>query len=150
MTPTESDWQLRLRIYEELSASGLAPSAHDLAADAGIAVGEVRQALQRLQAAHALVLHEGSGDILMAHPLSASPTDYRALLGARSLYANCAWDSLGIPAMLGANARVQARHPLNGDLVQYSVHAGQLVGGRDLLVHFALPFRQWYADIVDT
>jgi len=150
MTPTESDWQIRLHIFETLAASGHAPIAQDLAADVGIAIDDVRLALQRLQAAHALVLREGSGDILMAHPLSASPTDYRVLLGDTALYANCAWDSLGIPAMLGKDVRVQARHPLSGELIQYGIDAGQLVGCRDAMVHFALPFRQWYADIVDT
>ena len=150
MTPTESDWQLRLYIYETLAASGLAPNAHELAARFGIAIADVRRALQRLQAAHALVLHKGSGEILMAHPFSAKPTDYRVLIGDRALYANCAWDSLGIPAMLGEDARVQARHPLSGELIEYGLRAGRLEGFRDLLVHFALPFRQWYADIVDT
>ncbi len=149
-TVSESDWDIRLFIYEALAASGRAPGADALALRFGISPSEARQALQRLHDAHTLVLQAGSSDILMANPLSALPTDYRVLIGATELYANCAWDSLGIPAMLGADAGIEARHPLTADLIEYAVEAGQLKGCRDYLVHFARPFRQWYADIVDT
>jgi len=150
MTLTESDWQIRLYIYETLVDSGWAPSAQDLAARFGVTMDDMQLALNRLHDAHALVLREGIGDILMANPLSAAPTDYRVLIDDRELYANCAWDSLGIPAMLGAEARIQARHPLSGEIIEYAVKAGQLRDARDKIAHFALPFRNWYDDIVDT
>lgn len=71
-------------------------------------------------------------------------------IGGTALYANCAWDSLGIPAMLGADARIEARHPLNGEGIEYGVDKGKLRGGQKGLVHFARPFRLWTDDIVDT
>jgi hypothetical protein len=150
MTPTETDWQIRLYIYEALATGGRAPNAHNLAARFDMSTEDLRQALQRLHDPHALVLREGSGDILMAHPLSAVPTDYRVLIDNWELYANCAWDSLGIPAMLGTDARVEARHPLSGEVIEYSVTASQRLNCGNEIVHFALPFRQWHDDIVDT
>ena len=66
------------------------------------------------------------------------------------LYANCAWDAFGIPAMLGADARIEARHPLTGAGLEFAVEGDSLYGCRGHLVHFALPFRRWYDDIVDT
>ena len=86
----------------------------------------------------------------MANPFSAVPTDYRVFVGERAHYANCAWDLLGIPAMLGADARIEARHPLTGERLEYAVEAGELRAAPDWLVHFAKPFRHWYDDIVDT
>ena len=150
MTLTDSDWDIRLYIYESLAWSGSAPDVAALTVQFGISTSEAGLALRRLHDAHALVLRAGSSDILMANPLSAVPTDYRVLIGDKALYANCAWDSLGIPAMLGADACIEARHPLTGDLIKYRVIDSQLQMGKERLVHFALPFRHWYDDIIDT
>lgn len=150
MDLTETDWGIRLSVYEALAASGYAPSARALGARFAIAEAEARQALQRLHDAHALVLEAESGKILMAHPFSAAPSDYRVFIGKTAYYANCAWDSLGIPAMLGADARIEARHPLSGEIVEYRVDDSKLIGGRNALAHFAKPFRHWYDDILDT
>ena len=150
MDLTEADWDIRLYVYEAIAVSGFAPSARELGARFRIPPLEARQALQRLHDAHALVLEAGSGEILMANPFAAAPTDYRVIIGKTAFYANCAWDSLGIPALLGADARIKARHPLSRELVEYGVEEGKLIGGRNKLVHFAKPFRQWYDDIVDT
>ena len=150
MDLTETDWDIRLQVFEAITASGRAPSTRKLGARIGISSVEARRALRRLHEAHALVLEAGNGEILMAHPFSAVPTDYRVFVGRTAYYANCAWDSLGIPAMLGADARIEARHPLSGELVEYRVERSKLIGGRNKLVHFAKPFRKWYEDIIDT
>ncbi|MYH66313.1 MAG: hypothetical protein F4136_11860 [Chloroflexi bacterium] len=78
------------------------------------------------------------------------PTDYRARIDGHWLYANCAWDSLGIPAMLGIDVQVEARHPLSRQPIHFCVDGGQLVGAEGCLVHFAQAFRNWYDDIVET
>lgn len=150
MDLAEADWDIRLHVYETIAASGHAPSTRELGARFAIANAEARQALYRLHDAHALVLEAGSGEILMANPFAAAPTDYRVFSGKTAYYANCAWDSLGIPALLGAGARIKARHPMSGKLVDYGVEQGKLIGGHGNLVHFTKPFRQWYDDIVDT
>lgn len=131
-------------------ASGRAPDAQDIAARFGLSTGDARRALRRLHDAHALVLQPGGDAVLMAHPLSAAATAYQVLVDGVSLYANCAWDSLGIPAMLGCDATIAARHPLAGDTLRYAIENGRLRGGSDFLVHFAHPFRRWYDDIVET
>lgn len=150
MTLTDSDWDIRVFIYQALAEGSSAPDADALALQVGTSPSDARNALQRLHDAHALVLRAGSSEILMANPLSALPTDYRVLLGDTALYANCAWDALGIPAMLGADARIEARHPLTGAGLELSVEGERLSGCRGHLVHFALPFSQWYDDIIDT
>ena len=148
--PTETDWKIRLYVYQVLTTSGQAPDIQTIAGNFALSAAAARLALRRLHDAHALVLSPDSGDILMAHPLSTVPTDYRVIIGGRELYANCAWDSLGIPAMLSEDARLEARHSLTGEVVNYSVSNGELAGAEGGLVHFALPFSQWYDDIVDT
>jgi len=149
LTPTEADWQIRQHIYARLVATGRAPDIRDIAAQFDIQPAHAQAALQRLHDAHALVLADG-GAVLMAHPLSAVQTDYRARIDGRWLYANCAWDSLGIPAMLGQDAQIEALHPSTRQPIRYAISGGQLVGAEGGLVHFAQPFRHWYDDIVET
>ena len=150
MDLTETDWDIRLYVYKAMAETGCAPSVQEVGARFAIPSMVARRALQRLHVAHALVLEAKSGEILMANPFSAAPTDYRVFIGRISYYANCAWDSLGIPAMLGADARIEARHPLSGELVEFGVGGGKLISKRNEVVHFAKSFRQWYENIVDT
>lgn len=42
----------------------------------------------------------------MAPPFSAVPTPFAVDTSRHSAYANCAWDALGVPIMLGERARV--------------------------------------------
>ena len=85
----------------------------------------------------------------MAWPLSAIPTPYRVQILGRNLFANCAWDSLGIPAMLHADARIEATLPVSRERVTYAIENGELYADK-AFVHFALPFRRWYDDLVNT
>lgn len=146
----QQDWDIRLYVYEVFVSQGHAPSHQAIAGHFGIAAAAAQQALRRLHAAHALFLRPGSGDILMANPLSAIKTDYQVETGGRRLYANCAWDSLGIPAMLQQDAQITARHPLSRQEIHYAVKDGRLAAENQGCVHFARPFKRWYDDIIDT
>ena len=149
MKPTDRDWHIRQHVFSRLVATSHAPSVADIAAQYALSREDAQCALRRLDSHHALVL-DAAGAILMAHPLSAAPTDYRAQVKGRWLYANCAWDSLGIPAMLGCDAQIEALHPVTREPMAYAVDDGQLVGAEGALVHFARPIRHWYDDIVET
>ena len=150
LTTTAADWQIRHYVFEVLCASGAAPSIQAIARRFAATETEAQRSLRRLHEVHALVLMAGSDDILMANPLSALPTDYRVLINDVALYANCAWDSLGIPAMLGCDAKIEASHALSGEVMHYAVDDSELHDEAEGLVHFAHPFRQWYDNIVDT
>jgi hypothetical protein len=147
--PSERDWDIRLHIYRVFVEQGRPPTCAETAGHFGIADDEARAAYHRLHDAHALFLEPGTDDIRIANPLSAVPTAYQVHVNDRMLYANCAWDSLGIPAMLRADAVIDATDTLSGDPVRYRVEAGRLIadGG---LVHFPLPFRRWYDDLIHT
>jgi hypothetical protein len=121
----------------------------EVATHFGIKPEEGASALRRLNDAHAIFLDPASGQIRMANPLSAVPTDYAVTVNNQILWANCAWDSLGIPAMLGADATIEAKNRVSGEKVSYSVKDGQLHAERGF-VHFALPFARWYDNLIDT
>lgn len=148
---TERDWQVRLHVYHYCVEHGRPPSAAEAAPAFDMSEEEMRAAYQRLHDGHALFLEPGTSDVRMANPLSGVPTPYRVRVNDRRLYANCAWDSLGIPAMLHTDAEIEAVYTAaDGDEpAHYAVVNGELRGD-DGLVHYPLPFRHWYDDLIHT
>ena len=146
---SEQDWRIREEVYRHFVDHGRPPTPAEVARCVGVAEEDARAAYRRLHAHHALFLEPGFDTIRMANPLSSVPTAYRVHARGRALWANCAWDSLGIPAMLRADARIDATFAHGGEATTYAVEAGELKaeGG---VVHFPLPFRRWYDDLVHT
>jgi len=146
---SERDWQIRLHTYRYFVDHGRPPTVAETARHFAIPAADARQAYRHLHEGHALFLEPGADAVRMANPLSAVPTSYRVYVAGRRLWANCAWDSLGIPAMLHADARIEAVFAPSGDAATYAIVAGKLDtnGG---MVHFPLPFRRWYDDLIHT
>lgn len=143
------DWDLRLAVYRVFVATGRAPAYSEIARQVGLPADDARQAYRRLHAHHALFLAPGTDTIRMANPLSAVPTLYRVHVDGRLLWANCAWDSLGIPAMLHADARIEAVSAFFADAMTYAIKAGELEAANGV-VHFPVPFSRWYDDLIHT
>lgn len=146
---SERDWQIRLHIYQFIVEHARPPAARETADHFGMIEAEAKDAYQRLHDGHALFLAPGTTDVQMANPLSGVETPYRVRINGRTLFANCAWDSVGIPAMLGANAEIEAVYSGTDEPARYAIVDGELQGD-DGLVHFPLPFRRWYEDLVHT
>jgi hypothetical protein len=150
--PDDFKNRLRVRLYELFLELGRCPSKAGVAADLGCDVGEVADAFHELAAAHVLVLQPGSGEVLMANPLSAVPTPFVVETGAasspRSWYGNCIWDALGVIAMLQGDGRVLASCGCCGESMTVQVRKGEVTSQPPGVVHFALPARQWWDDIV--
>lgn len=146
----EHDLRIRNRVYSSFVRTGIASTAADIAEELQLAPGDVEAAYRRLHEAHALVLHSGSTAIRMLNPFAAAETPHRVQTGGRSWFANCAWDALGIPAALHADGSVRSECPDCGEPLELEVRGGELVRGRDLLVHFVVPARRWWDDIAFT
>ena len=70
--------------------------------------------------------------------------------GDRRWFANCAWDALAIPAALGTDAEIDAPWLDGGSPVDLRIVDGRLEGDTDACVHFVVPARHWWDDIVHT
>jgi Alkylmercury lyase len=112
-------------------------------------VEDVRIEFRRLQTIHAFALAPASDEILMAHPFSAVPTAYVVRVGGRAFWANCAWDALAIPTMLGSDASVDARCADCGDPLQFTFSAGMLEAPV-AVIHFAVPPRRFWDNVAFT
>ncbi|HYM75070.1 MAG TPA: organomercurial lyase [Candidatus Dormibacteraeota bacterium] len=150
--PDDFKNRVRVRLYELFVESGRCPSKSEVAADLGCGVRDVADAFNELAAAHMLVLQPGSREVLMANPLSAIPTPFavetQAANGQRSWYGNCIWDALGVIAMLQCDGRVLASCGCCGESMTVSVDKGEVSSRPPGVIHFALPARRWWDDIV--
>jgi hypothetical protein len=144
----ELDWSVRLFVYQFLVEHERPPTIDETSAALGITAEQAREAYERLHRRHALFLEPGTLNVRMAHPFSAHPTPFHVHVGTHAYYANCAWDMLGIPAALNADARIEAVYADTGASAQFGVVDGHVRGSG--VVSFALPFRQWYDDLIFT
>lgn len=116
----------------------------------GATVAETQAAFRRLHDAHQILLDDAGG-IRMANPLAGQATDYSVFLSEElRLWANCAWDALGVSAMLDRDAHMVAKHPISGEALHFAVEKSELRAPKSWLVHFALPVRRWYDDLIHT
>ena len=146
----EFDAAVRRVVYEQLVATGAAPDAGTLAASLATSAQSVREALERLAAARVLVLQPDTRALWMAMPLSAVPTGFRVRTSRGDRWANCAWDALGIPAMLHEPARIETTCFDCGDELALEVGTEGVIvreAGEGPVIHFAVPARHWWDDI---
>lgn len=142
---------LRFLVYRHFVDHGGAPSRDDLAGVIGD-LATVDRLLGELHDGHMLVLDDRPGrrgEIRMALPFAAEPTDFRVSTATGSWWANCAWDSLAILAALHTDGRIESHWADTGERLELTVSDGRL-DQRDGYVAFALPAVEWWDDIVVT
>ncbi|HKV82975.1 MAG TPA: organomercurial lyase [Ktedonobacterales bacterium] len=148
-TRDDLNWTIRAFVYEFIVANERPPTTEETASALSVPPETVQAAYGWLHARHALYLAGDGQTIRMAHPFSAVPTDFRVFANGHAYWANCAWDMLGIPAALRANAQIEARLSDTGAPVSLAVEGGR-VRGHGEVVSFPLPFSRWYDDLVYT
>jgi hypothetical protein len=121
----------------------------ETAARFGLAHEEAASAYEELHRRHALHLKPGTHEVLMANPFSGVETEFKVRAYGKTYFANCAWDTLGIPAALDMDAEIESACAWSGEAIRIRVINMQ-VQGSDALVHFLIPFREWYDDLTFT
>jgi hypothetical protein len=137
---------VRLYVYRQMVDTSAAPSAVDTARALHRTEAEIESAYRALADAHMLVLRPNSHTVWMAGPFSNMQTAFTVIAGGRAYYANCAWDAFGVPALLGADARIFTTCGDCGGVLERKVSNGALPETRGI-VHFALPARRWWDDV---
>jgi hypothetical protein len=146
VTTDELDLEVRLSVYRHLVRTGRAPSLSETSVDVGVEPVAVSASLERLDASHVLVLHPTTRDLWMAMPFSATPTGFRVRSGQRAWWANCAWDALGISAMLQIPVEITTSCSDCGDPPTVRT-TGSALSALLGVVHFAVPAAEWWNDI---
>jgi|SRR5215208_2197087 len=139
-------WDIRAFVYQHFAETTRPPQVDEAAARFTLTHQQAASAYEELHQRHAFFLGPETHDIRMANPFSAVETPFRVHINQKTYFANCAWDSLGVPAALYADAEVEAACAQSGEKIRLIVNR-QKVQESNALVHFLIPFRDWYNDL---
>lgn len=143
--------ELRFIVYRHFVETGSAPtraSLIQLIGNADTTDGMLRDLHDR----HMLVLDDRPvriGEIRMALPFAAEPTNWRVTNERGTWWANCAWDSLAILAALDTDGRIESTWSDTGEPASFVITGAEL-DDTDGDISFPLPARRWWDDIVFT
>ena len=143
------DREVRRSVYDGTIARGAPPSAQQVSSELGVSMDQVRASFERLAAERVLVLERDTREIAMAMPFSAFPTPFPTRVGEITYHGNCAWDALGIAAMLRRDAEIAAGCGCCPMPLPLRVSSGSLERAPGL-VHFAVPARRFWDNVVFT
>ena len=143
---SSKDQKVRLSIYEHIVETGLAPTNDNLADCLRVSREELVSSLVRLTSNRALVLFPDTNEIWMAHPFSAVPSPYPVRTNRMTYYANCAWDALGIPALLQVDSLTETTCADCQESLTIGVTGNKLVDF-GYVIHFAIPPRHFWDNV---
>ncbi len=129
---TEAQLALRAEIFRSFAATGAPPELPD------------SPDLRALAERHVVVL-DGDGRIVMAHPFAGHTGGARIDAGGRTWWGNCAWDGFGI---VHALALPEATVTAQGVAVRLSGGVPVEAGGA--VFDVAVPAARWWDDIAHT
>jgi hypothetical protein len=139
--------ELRIFVYEWLFVHGKPPTSEEIAAAFGGSPEDARRALADLRVGKTVLTHPRTGEIWMAGPFSAIPTEYRVEGERTSWWANCAWDLLGVAVLANQRVRMTAQCADCGEKVTIETEPDIEPPLPSWIVHFLVPAAHWYDDI---
>jgi Alkylmercury lyase len=143
------DTRVKAAIYQWIARMSRTPTTGEIAGVLHASSDEVREAYERLFRNRVLFLEPDGQTIRMAPPFSGVPTQHRVRVGDRDYFANCSWDSLGIPAALHEAGEVFSRCEQTKEPIYLRVGRNGPEPER-VVAHFAVPAAKWWADLVYT
>jgi hypothetical protein len=125
-------------VFGRTAETGNVPAITEVVEGLQQSRADVEESLRRLAAGRVLVLAPNNMNIWMTNPFSAVPTSHRVYANGRMYYGNCIWDALGIPAALGADARIETQCGDCGTAMLLEVRGGALVADQGI-IHIEVP-----------
>lgn len=142
--------RVRVHVLERTIETTEVPTAGEVATQLDLDESTVVGAYRALADGHVFVLEPNDSTRLrMANPFSGVPTDFVVTVAGRRYSGNCVWDALGIISLLGGDGTVDVPCPDCFEPLTLKV-AGRRLVTADGVVHFSVPAREWWDDIVFT
>jgi Alkylmercury lyase len=147
VTPlTDTDLSVRRAILETLAGGGV-PTRIGVMQALGLDYVAVAASYAALAASHVIVPDGDTGEVWMAMPFSAVPTDVPVVVAGRSVWANCVWDAFGIATALDADVSFVSPCPASGVSIAAGVRRGVAYAAAGAVAHVAVPAHRWWDDI---
>jgi alkylmercury lyase len=149
MAAPDFDDRIALEVYRRLAEGSPAP-ASDIAERAGAPVRRVEDVLSSWPGVY---LDEAKNVIgFWGLTITELSPTHRLEVNGRNLFAWCAWDTLFLPGILEATARVESACPTTGETISLVVSPRGIVetSHRDAVVSFLTPDRDFDADVIQS
>jgi hypothetical protein len=141
---------VKVAIFDHFVMTTHAPTVADIAARLNVTCERVQSAFEALYKQHLMVPEPGDPSrIRMASPFSAIPTTFKVTVKAKTYYANCVWDALGIPAAFREDGMVRAQDGHTREPMNLVIRDGR-PKPTPCVIHFAVPAAHWRDDIIYT
>jgi hypothetical protein len=137
---------VRHHVYRSFVGRGHPPTLQEMADDSGASAQDVVRALVHLEAGRALILSPARDRVLVAPPFSAIPTPFWVETPRGSWWGNCAWESLGIAALLKEDAVIRTSAGAHGLPLEIRT-AGGGIADSEAVMHIPVPAAQWWDDV---
>ena len=112
----------------------------------GVSEDDAAAAYRRLEQARVIVLAPGTLNVWMANPLCAYPSPFRVETARGEYWGICAWDALGVVAMLGGDGSVRTHCPDCMESMTLRVSGGELEPVEGVF-HVSVPPPRWWENI---
>lgn len=142
--------RVRRAIYRSFASTGRCPSRTEMCEKAGVAEGDLDEALRVLADAHHLAL-DTSGHVVMAHPFTSRNLGFSVMGETHLWWGGCAWDSFALPHLVPDEPRVlvaTACPACDRPLAFHVSREGPPDGVE--VAHFLVPMRDCWNDVVRT
>ena len=137
---------LRQFIYRDIIANGLPPTSDRVASEFGVDRSTALRSIAEAKIGKTILAHPATGEIWMAGPFASSPGRYRVSASGVDWWGNCAWDMLGVAAIVDQPVHFEASCCCCDEPFAMDCDPRQPLRS-DWVVHFLLPAHRWYEDI---
>ena len=140
---------LHYTIIRHIIDHGFAPDISSLAQTLQSTEDQITQTLYELQDYHGVVLHPTEPKIWVIHPFALMPTNFLVQSPKGKWWANCAWCSLGLAALLNEDLTITTCIGAYDEQVRIHILNGE-VQEKNLYVHFPIPMKKAWDNVVYT
>jgi hypothetical protein len=137
---------VRQHVYRSFVARGHPPTLSEMADEAGGEEKEIVTALVHLEQGRALILNPAKDRVIVAPPFSAIPTPFWVEAASGSWWGNCAWESLGIGALVEEDIVIRTSAGAEGRPLEIRAAGGDFVDS-GAVMHIPTPAARWWDDI---
>ncbi|WP_305952324.1 alkylmercury lyase family protein [Emticicia oligotrophica] len=140
---------LHYQILKGIIDNGFAPSIDELSDIFNSNQESIIQGLYELQEYHGVVLHPNEPKIWAIHPFSLAPTNFYVQSKKGQWWANCAWCSLGVAALLNDDVKITTTIGAETKQVEINIING-VIQEKNYFIHFPIPMTKVWDNVVYT